>query len=393
MNDATIAPLIATNRGRVLIADDDETLPRALARHLRTAGFDVECAHDGASAADRVKEQRFDVIISDINMPGMNGLQLLREVRRHDLDAAVVLITAMPAVDTAIEAVQYGAVRYLVKPVLPDELRQVVDDAVRLRRLSEMKRRALALLGEADKQLGDRAALEERFARGLASLWMAMQPIVATNNRGVYGYEALVRTTEPTLPHPGAFFDAAERLGRLHDLGRAIRAAVARVGASAPGSSLLFVNLHPRDLLDDDLFDPAAPLTAMAHRVVLEITERASLDEIRDARQRVARLRALGFQIAVDDLGAGYAGLTSFTLFEPQVVKLDMSLVRDVNNARIKRELIHSMTTLCHELGMLVVAEGVETREERDTLVDLGCDLLQGYLLARPGAPFPVAAW
>jgi EAL domain-containing protein (putative c-di-GMP-specific phosphodiesterase class I) len=101
----------------------------------------------------------------------------------------------------------------------------------------------------------------------------------------------------------------------------------------------------------------------------------------------------MGYRIAVDDLGAGYAGLTSFTLLEPDVVKLDMDLVRGIDTHRTKRSIVSSMVTLCHEMKSVVVAEGVETSEERDTLVDLGCDLIQGYLLAKPGPAFPQFNW
>jgi EAL domain-containing protein (putative c-di-GMP-specific phosphodiesterase class I) len=219
-------------------------------------------------------------------------------------------------------------------------------------------------------------------------MWMAYQPIVDWKNRTIFGYEALVRTQEPAIPHPGALFDAAERLNALQDLGRQIRAATAATAVHAPSGTMAFVNLHPQDLLDDDLYRPDAPLTAIASRVVLELTERASLDEVKDLRARVAQLRKAGFRIAIDDLGAGYAGLTAFAQLEPEVVKLDMSLVREVHRSATKQKLIHSMTTLCHDLGMQVVAEGVETVEERDALADLGADLLQGFLFARPAKGF-----
>jgi EAL domain-containing protein (putative c-di-GMP-specific phosphodiesterase class I) len=125
----------------------------------------------------------------------------------------------------------------------------------------------------------------------------------------------------------------------------------------------------------------------------LEITERSSLDEVKDVRSRVAALRELGFSIAVDDLGAGYAGLTSFTLLEPEIVKLDMSLVRDVHQNSTKQKVVRSMTALAKDMGVIVVGEGVECKAERDALVDLGCDLLQGFLFARPGRPFPEVTW
>jgi EAL domain-containing protein (putative c-di-GMP-specific phosphodiesterase class I) len=159
-----------------------------------------------------------------------------------------------------------------------------------------------------------------------------------------------------------------------------------------PGA-VLFVNLHPRDLVDDELFARTSALAQMAASVVLEITERSSIDAIPDVRDRVARLRALGFRLAVDDLGAGYAGLASFAALEPELIKLDMSLVRDVDTNPVKRRVVEKMTALAHDLHVLVVAEGVETVAERDVLVHVGCDLLQGYLFAKPGKPFPVVHW
>jgi EAL domain-containing protein (putative c-di-GMP-specific phosphodiesterase class I) len=121
----------------------------------------------------------------------------------------------------------------------------------------------------------------------------------------------------------------------------------------------------------------------------LEITERASIDEIIDIQARLSTLRQFGYRLALDDLGAGYAGLTSFAKIQPEVVKLDMSLVRGVEKEPTKQKLIRGMAAICGELGMLVITEGVETSEELDMLVGLGCDVFQGYLFARPGKAFP----
>ncbi len=206
--------------------------------------------------------------------------------------------------------------------------------------------------------------------------------------REVFAYEALVRTEEPSLLRPDLLIGAAEALGRLCDLGRAVREHVA-VTIRDLGPPCVFVNLHPDDLRDEELYSANAALSRVAGRVVLELTERVSLDAVPDLRVRLATLRGLGFRLAVDDLGAGYAGLTSFAQLEPEVVKLDMALTRGVDAEPTKAKLIRSMTHLCSELGIMVVAEGVETRAERAALVGLGCDLLQGYLLAKPGRPFP----
>jgi EAL domain-containing protein (putative c-di-GMP-specific phosphodiesterase class I) len=237
----------------------------------------------------------------------------------------------------------------------------------------------------------DLAGLNVSLDRALSSLWMAYQPIVRATTGSLFGYEALLRHDDPDLPDPGAVLDAAERLGRVYDIGRAIRRKASTSLERVPFPALLFVNLHAVELNDETLTSPSAPLTAIARRVVLEITERASLESVDDVPLRIARLREMGFRIAIDDLGAGYSGLTSVARLEPEFVKLDMSLVRDIHKSPVKRKLVRSMTTLFKDMGIKVVAEGIEVVEERDTLVELGCDFLQGFLLGRPARAFPEA--
>jgi EAL domain-containing protein (putative c-di-GMP-specific phosphodiesterase class I)/CheY-like chemotaxis protein len=382
-------PVVDTTfKGRVLIVDDEDALRDAYAEMLRDEGYEVETARSSAEAIDvldLLQRSELDLVLSDIQMPGMSGVQLLRAVRERDLDLPVVLITGSPAVDTAARAVEYGALRYLVKPVSLDLLLRTVGDAVRLRRMALLKREMAVALGDGSGLVGDRAGLEGSLDRALRSLWMAYQPIVWAAG-DLYGYEALVRTAEPALPSPAALFEAAARLGRTHHLGRAIRENVARSLVPAARRQLaVFVNVNANELTDDSLYAADSELSRAAKGVVLEITERATLDDVPEVRSRIRALKGLGFRIALDDLGAGYAGLTSFSVLEPHIVKLDMSLVRGVDREPIKRRLIGSMTRVCKETGILVVAEGVETKAEHDAVVELGCDLLQGYLIGRPG--------
>ena len=110
--------------------------------------------------------------------------------------------------------------RYLLKPFDAEQLRDAVEHAVRLRRVAELRRQLVDLGGDAARQISDRAGLEACFDRALGQLFMVYQPIVSWSKRSVFGFEALVRSKEPTLPHPGALFDSAERLDRLDDLGR-----------------------------------------------------------------------------------------------------------------------------------------------------------------------------
>lgn len=387
MNKTLSAPAVETT---VLVVDDDNLMRHALASLLEAAGHKTERATDGRTAVDLVCKREFDAIVSDINMPSMGGLDLLRAVRERNPDVPVILLTGAPTLESAMEAVELGALRYLVKPVEPAKLKGVVDEAVRLRRLARVRRELNDVLGVGDLAANP-AELEASLERAMESLVMHFQPIVRWSTQSTYGFEALARPQEPTLNNPGALFAATERLGRLVELGRVIRALVATDVAHAPDDAIVFVNLHPRDLLDDDLFEPSAPLSLFASRVVLEITERAPLHEIRDVRERLHKLRELGYRVALDDLGAGYAGLNSFAQLEPEVVKLDLQLIRGVEGEPTKQKLIRSMLELCSDLGKQVIAEGVETSEERDVLIDLGCDLFQGYLFARPAEPFTEA--
>ena len=323
----------------------------------------------------------------------MDGLAVLRAVRERDLELPVLLMTGAPDIESAVEALRQGASDYITKPVDAALLERKVRRAVDMNRLAKAKRQVMRVLGNDRPEAGDRAGLEVTLDRALASLWMAYQPIVDMSTRTVFGYEALLRSGEPALPHPGAVLDAAEQLGRLDDVGRAVRRKAPEPMDRVPPATLLFVNLHSSDLADDTLSSPDSPLTAIASRVVLEITERASLDNVTNVRGKVAELRNLGFRIALDDLGAGYAGLTSLAQLEPEFVKLDMSLVRDVHKNPVKRKLVQSMTAMCTDMGIRVVAEGIEVAAERDAVVEMGCDLLQGYLLAKPGKPFPDVSW
>lgn len=377
--------------GRVLLVDDEVAVGRTLGMLLTKHGFTTEVHVRAKEALRRVAEGDFDVVVTDIAMPEMDGIQFLRRIREHDRDVPVILITGSPSIESAREAVNYGALQYLLKPIATPEFLRALRRAVQLHRLAEAKRAALQELGTQAGE-GARAALEASFERALEGLWVAFQPIVSAETKQLYGYEALVRSTEPSLPRPEALLDAAERMDRLPDLGRRIRQCA--LGAVPEDQSWsLFLNLHPRDLADDTLLDDVLRHSAMIPRLVLEVTERASLDSIPEAQSRIAMLRAIGCRIAIDDLGAGYAGLSSFVQLEPDVVKLDMSLVRDADKSSVKQRLIRSLTDVCQDLGYAVVGEGVETLEERDLLLDVGCDLLQGFRFGHPEPPFVESVW
>jgi EAL domain-containing protein (putative c-di-GMP-specific phosphodiesterase class I) len=371
----------------LLLVDDEEAILRSYTTFFVRHGATVVAANSGREALERMQARRFDVVVSDIAMPEMSGLEFLMNVRSFDPDMPVILMTGAPDLETAVRAVEYGAFHYLGKPVDPEKLLQVVKRAARHHQVAHRKRQALPGGGRGNGD--DRAALEARFESAMRLSYMAFQPIVSLRLGGVWGYEALLRTEDPVLNAPVDILNAAERLGRLPELGRTARRMVAEAAKSADcESARIFVNIHASDLNDSELYSPEAPLTKMASRVVLEITERASLEGVDDLFGRISKLRLLGFEIAIDDLGAGYAGLTSFAQLHPQVAKLDMSLVRGMNADARRQSIVRSMKGLCDELDIAVIAEGVETGAERDTLAELGCDLLQGFFFARPTRGF-----
>ena len=282
--------MAANTRGRVLVVDDEQSLLEVLATMLGEAGWQVDTAANGREALGLVDAKSYEVVLSDIGMPGINGVQLLREIRARDLDVPVLLITGDPQVETAVEALEHGALRYLQKPLHGRDLLSAVEDAARLHRMARLKREALAAIGLEDRLPADRAGHESRFGQALATLRLVFQPIRRAADGTVFGYEALVRTDESSIPHPGALFEAAERLGRVHEVGGAVRDRAAAFLARAP-SLILFVNLHALDLMDDSLLSPAAALSGHARSVVLELTERSSFEHVPNLRARVSLLR------------------------------------------------------------------------------------------------------
>lgn len=374
----TSRPPAKPHLGRVLIVDDDPAMRRVCARTLGHEGWDVVVAEGGKAALAQVGEPGapFDCIVSDVHMPEMDGFALIDEIRRHDDDLPVLLMTGDPSLDGAVRAIDTGAVSYLSKPFDHEALGDAVARAARRHGVARMRRRA----PRTEDNLQD---VSHRFDNALARCWMAFQPIIDIAAGRMFAYEALVRTDEESLHRADMLIATAERLGRIHDLGRAVRSAVARAAVDIPAEALVFVNVHGLELTDEDLFGDRCALAPLASRVVLEITERVGLDAV-VGPARVAMLRKRGYRIAVDDLGAGYAALGALATLEPEIVKLDMSLIRDIDRHATKRRVVGAIATLCRELGSKVIAEGVETPAELAVVRAAGVDLIQGFLLARP---------
>jgi len=378
--------------GAVLFVDDNPVVLRWLKRCVDRKGRKVITCSSAREALRFVSERDVHVVVSDISMPEMSGLDLLQQIRTLDADLPVILLTGVPSIDSAASAVEYGAFMYLMKPVAPEVLSIAIERAAQTFKTAKLRREHLAGLGVTDEE-NHLSTLEFAFESSLSSLWLAYQPIVRVSEREAFAYEALLRSDNDALNSPEAILHAAERLGVLNKLGRAVRGRAADSLNSLPKNAALFVNLHPQDLMDIQLLDRRLGLSPFASRIVLEITEHCGLSKFEGLPEKVRALRRLGFRIAVDDLGAGHSGLANVAMLEPEFIKLDMALVRNIDQSNVKQRLVASLVSLSRAMGHTIIAEGVETQPECETLLALGCDLLQGYLFARPERELPQICW
>ena len=227
---------------------------------------------------------------------------------------------------------------------------------------------------------------------------MAFQPIVDMRTRSVFGYEALVRGAagegaasilDAVTPDTRYAFDQGCRI-------KAITLA-AQLGLGEQGG-LLSINFLPNAVYEPQACIKLTLATARRagfplDRLLFEFTESERVEHGHLGRI-IAAYKALGFRTAIDDFGAGYSGLTLLAKFQPDIVKLDMELIRDIDTDRVKRLLVGGMVTVCREIGVEVVAEGIETLGEHRALLDLGVWLQQGFLLAKPGFEcLPPVTW
>ncbi len=222
-----------------------------------------------------------------------------------------------------------------------------------------------------------------------SDLSVVFQPIVRLDSGKLFAYEALVRCRLPDLS-PTALFERALAERSTGRLGRSIREIAVPMCSGIP----LFVNLHPSELEEGWLVRPDDPIVAHDHDVYLEITETAPLTHF-DLCLSVLRevCSRVGAHLVVDDFGAGYSNLKHISDLEPRVVKLDRNLIEGLDRKRRQQRLVAATVRLCHELGALVVAEGIETPDEYAAVRDCGAQCGQGYLFARPGFPLPTIQW
>jgi diguanylate cyclase (GGDEF)-like protein len=239
---------------------------------------------------------------------------------------------------------------------------------------------------EVDKLAALERSMRERAFRPV------YQPIVDLAARDELAWEALARPIDPAFASILDVLATAERGGQVPALGRVLREIQIAPIRELPADKLLFLNVHPFEFLAEGGIEAEPALQPWAKRIVLELTEAGQVSNFAHARERVAALRRVGFRIAVDDLGSGYSSLNSVALLEPDFVKLDMAMVRGIEEGGRAARLIQHILEYCRGEKMRAICEGIETEEELRVVREIGVSLVQGFLLGRPGPAFPRAA-
>lgn len=366
----------------VLLVDDEPMVINSIRRALSRSRFDIRSATSADEGLRMLANDEFAVVVSDHRMPGMCGSEFLGLVRERHPSTMRLMLTGESDIQLAAEAInRAGVFRLLLKPCPTEALIAAIEAALAARHHDTAHSATVARLGV---EANARAALD----RGLESMWMAFQPIVEAATGVVIAYEALARSREPALLTPDHLLLAAGHQDRLLEFERRARRLVANRLPEVPASCSVFVNLLPQSLYDDQLLDPDGDLGRYASRIVLEITERSAIDDDSALLARITALRALGFRFAIDDLGSGYSGLNSFAVIVPEFVKYDRELINGAATSSAKTCLLRSMNAVCNVLGVLPLAEGIETEVERDHAISVGCAYLQGYFFGRPAPNF-----
>jgi EAL domain-containing protein (putative c-di-GMP-specific phosphodiesterase class I)/DNA-binding NarL/FixJ family response regulator len=369
----------------VLVVDDDAGFRSALGDlidvdpRLEVVGF----AADASEGAAMVRVLRPAVCLCDVRLPGGGGEVVAAEARRSAPETRVVALSACDDATTIMAMIRAGAISYIVKGAAGDEVLDGVHRAIR-GQASIPATAATAvgaeLRGQAEQAVGKLISLRNVLDNNL--MRVVFQSLVDMRTRKPVAFEALCRITAPPQQPPDMWFAdaAAHNLGLELEL-QAIRLALEHLD-HLPGRCLLHLNASPAVAVAPQL--AALLLATQPERIVLEITEHTRIEDYPSFTAALTRLRGAGVLLGVDDAGSGFSSMSHIVNMEPEVIKVDISLVRDIHLNRMRRAMVGALAEFARQAGSLVVAEGVEVEEERATLLALGISTAQGYLFGRP---------
>jgi EAL domain-containing protein (putative c-di-GMP-specific phosphodiesterase class I) len=386
---------------RILIVDDHDANVALLERFLHVSGFtSVYGVTNSSQAVALCLELQPSLLLLDLHMPKPDGHDILAELSRTLPDDTFlpVLVLTGDVTSTARErALDSGAKDFLTKPFDRVEVIQRVRNLLETQALYQRVHRHNAeLQAELDRQVEDQRRAEinltntRRRVEGVLqsdALRMVYQPIVDLQTSAVVGVEALARFDCEPARGPDHWFAEASEAGLGIELElAAVNAAIAAID-QLPSGVWLSVNVSPATAMSSGLVEALSRVAGT--RIVLELTEHTRVESYPLLVAALDELRHQGVRIAVDDAGAGYAGLQQILGLRPDLIKLDVEVTTGIDADPIRRALAASLVRFGRDTGAVIVAEGVETGAELATLRDLEVSWGQGYHLARPG-PLPI---
>jgi EAL domain-containing protein (putative c-di-GMP-specific phosphodiesterase class I)/CheY-like chemotaxis protein len=382
------------SRIRVMLADDEESVLDVMSDLMASDPSLqlVGTARDARQAIDLARAEGPDVALLDVRMPAGGGAVAARGIRRGSPQTKIVAFAAEANPDAVVAMLDAGAIGYVGKTEPADQLLRAVHRS--------MEGRASISVSSADETA---EALVERFSHRAhlkanpntekiagtidgPSLRMVYQPIVELTRGRVVGLEALARfDTTPRRP-PEAWFAEAAKAGLLTELELAAMARALSELDRIPRGVFLSVNLSPATLASEDL--PGLIAGVAASRIVVELTEGSAVRDYETLMEQLRPLREHGMRLAIDDVGAGFSSLGHLVRLEPEYMKLDRTIVAGLAADPVRRSLIERLVSFSDEVGISVIAEGIETDRDLEALRTLYVPYGQGFHLGRPG-PIP----
>lgn len=374
----------------VLIADDQAELRAALV-DLVAAEERLELvgeAHNADEAISLAGREHPDVALVDVRMPGGGGVRATREIHTASPRTRVIALSAYDDRRTVFQMLGAGAVGYLVKGTDPGEIVRAIVRAARGEGSVSVGLVA-DVVGELGAQLRrDERASDDRDERSArirqvidgAGVHVVYQPIFDLETSTPAGVEALARF-DVTDWHTERWFHEARELGLAVPLELTlIRLALADLPRLPQG--FLSLNASHATAGSAELIETLS--ASEPERIVVEITEHEPIEDYAELRVALGRLREIGVRIAIDDAGAGFASLRHILRLSPDIIKLDISITSGIDQDRARRAMSKALISFADEMGITIVAEGLETQPQIDTLRALGVYFGQGFLLARP---------
>jgi EAL domain-containing protein (putative c-di-GMP-specific phosphodiesterase class I) len=386
---------------KFLAVEDHEFQRGMLLKMLaRLGATQVSTAADGYAALEIVMAPgaAIDIIISDLDMPGMDGLEFMRHVGEARIPVSIILASAMESVlldsvETMTRAYGVKILGVIQKPITPEKLAALIK---------------LHLPAHANSKLSRTDALSftiEEIVQGISNNEFEpfFQPKVELASGRIKGAEALARWRHPQkgIVAPYAFVGSLENHNQIDKLtwlilGKSVDFCCEWRTASGLDVSVS-VNVSPKSLADVNFADRVTELVKRknldCHNIILEVTESAATTEIGHSLETLSRLRMKGFGLSIDDYGTGYSSLQQLARIAFTEIKLDQSFIRGAATQQAARTILESSIDMAKKLGILTVAEGIETEKDWDLLRELGCDFAQGYLIAKPLESGEFMAW